>query len=118
MVTTTTIKIKEGTILNKAGDNHILVYSASGDYYYAVPLSRIVRYEDDAINALKEESKARDTEQDKKFEAFKEEVEKKIEEMDEADKIRDEKVDEMIKNFKSSMEAVFKMIEELQGGSK
>ncbi len=110
----TTINIKEGTILSKAGEGHVLVYSASGDYYYAVPLSQIFKYEDDAIKALKEECTKQIAELKENFETFKEEVNKKIEEMNIADSKRDAKVDKMISNYKESMEKVFDMIESLQ----
>lgn len=114
----TMINIKDGTVLSDAGEGHILVYSSSGGYYYAVPMSTLFKYEDDSIKALKEESDAKDTEQDEKFNDFKEEVSKKMEEMEKADIARDAKVDEMISNYKESMTKVFEMIEKLQGESK
>lgn len=109
----TTIELKEGTVLSKKGDGHILVYSSSGDYYYAVTMAELFRYMEASLNALKEEYTAKVAELTESFEAFKDEMNKKIEEMDKADAERDEKVSKMILNYQESMEKVFSMIQEV-----
>ncbi len=110
----TTINIKEGTILSKAGEGHVLVYSAEGDYYYAVPLSKIFQYEESSIKALREECTRQITELKENFEAFKKQIEEKIEDMDQADANRDTKVNKMISNYQESMNKVFEMVKQLQ----